>query len=95
MRSLGDKRTLQLFKRVYGEFLVVEKHSNRALLRGIGGKRILRGGMGLLTCVDFITFIDTNHLVIQQANLAVIHETPQVKDLYSNSDDNKHIHEPV
>ena len=73
--SLGVPRVLDLYKKIYGDHLVVSSNGEMITLKGDQGKRILTGSMSLLTCLSgdsYISLIDTNHLVIQNANLQVM-----------------------
>ena len=79
MQSLGAKRYLKLLKKVYGEYLMVDQNNQeRGQLRGVKGKRILTGSMALLSCVTFLSLTDTDHLVVQKANMKVLINIEQV-----------------
>ena len=78
-QSLGANRSIQLLKRVHGDYLVVHgDNAERGELRGIDGKRILTGSMPLLTYITFLSLTDTSHLVLKQANLIVLKDFKQV-----------------
>ena len=72
LEALGEGRVFDLFKTVYGDDMSEdEQYGGRALLKGRRGKVVLLGSMPVMTCLRYFTLVDTQTLVIKQADLRV------------------------